>query len=199
MRLRAIGFAAALMLAAMCDRASAGVVIDVRQIGSDVVATGSGTLDTTDLTFQTQSYANRAAFFPDLGGVVLGPASSTAYDLYSGVTGPTSLGSASAEYASSGSGDFIGVQGNGGYLGVPVGYASGTSLSATSTWDNTTIAGLGLTPGTYTYTWGSGADADSITLKISSVPEPSTLVIGGIALAVWVIARRRQPAGARGR
>jgi hypothetical protein len=52
-----------------------------------------------------------------------------------------------------------------------------------------------VTPGTYTWTWGTGANADSFTLNIgvSSVPEPSSLVLTGSALgflALGTLARR---------
>ena len=37
---------------------------------------------------------------------------------------------------------------------VPQGFTGG-AVTASSTWSNTTIDGLGLSPGTYTYTWGT--------------------------------------------
>ena len=64
------------------------------------------------------------------------------------------------------------------------------------TFDNTTIAGLGLTAGTYSYTWGRiGPTDDRLTIIISSVPEPSSLVMAGMAVAAGLIAawRRRRP------
>ena len=68
---------------------------------------------------------------------------------------------------------------------VPVGYVSGSSLSDTSTWDNTTVAALGLIPGTYTYTWGSGPTASSFAVKVSGTPELGTsllVAIGSLGL-----------------
>ncbi len=72
---------------------------------------------------------------------------------------------------------------------VPPGYTSGDPLSGTATWPGTTFAGLGLTPGIYTWTWGSGADADSFVVDIgvplvTPIPEPSTLLVAGMALGV---------------
>ena len=39
-------------------------------------------------------------------------------------------------------------------------------LSGTATWDNTTISGLTLIPGSYTWSWGSGPSLDSFTVNI---------------------------------
>ncbi len=70
---------------------------------------------------------------------------------------------------------------------VPTGYVSGTALSGSSTYDGMTIAGLGLTPGTYTYSSGTGADADSLTVNVGAVPEPSSLALATAALAGGLI------------
>jgi hypothetical protein len=83
-----------------------------------------------------------------------------------------------------------------GRLGVD--HTSGSPLSGTATFDDTTIAALGLTPGTYSVTWRNGTPhADSLTVNIgmSSVPEPSTLALAGIAeVAGLGMARRRRHA-----
>jgi len=39
-------------------------------------------------------------------------------------------------------------------LYVPSGYASGAPISSSSTWNGQTLAGLGLTPGTYVFDYG---------------------------------------------
>jgi hypothetical protein len=65
-------------------------------------------------------------------------------------------------------------------LFLPVNYVSGAPLSDSATWDNATIASLGLTPGTYTWTWGSGASADSFTVQIeASTPQPGSMALLG--------------------
>ena len=81
---------------------------------------------------------------------------------YTGFTGPTSFGGGGYTSPSSGSGDYVGIIGNGDLEGdlndatwliVPDGYASGSPLSDTMTFDNTTLWNLGMTPGVYTWTW----------------------------------------------
>jgi hypothetical protein len=81
-----------------------------------------------------------------------------------------------------------------GFIYVPAGYVSGSSLSATDTWyANSTLAGLGITPGTYTWTWGSGAHADSLTINAGSapVPEPGTAVPLAAGCLGFALLRRR--------
>jgi hypothetical protein len=58
-----------------------------------------------------------------------------------------------------------------------------------ATWANTTIAGLGLTPGTYTYSWGSGVTADSLVVEIngtSPAPDPASLGLFFTGVLLWV-------------
>ena len=50
------------------------------------------------------------------------------------------------------------------------------------TFDDATIASLGLTPGTYTFTWGSGADAGSFVIDIATTPLPAALPLFASAL-----------------
>jgi hypothetical protein len=83
-----------------------------------------------------------------------------------------------------------------GLLGVPQGYVSGNPLSDTATWDSTTFASLGVTPGTYVWSWGTGAN-QNFTLQIgpAAAPEPGTLTLLGAALASFAFLRRRRQNG----
>jgi hypothetical protein len=188
--------AAALGLAV--GTARAGVIINVDEVGNDVVATGSGSIDLTGLTFAGTFSGSATGTQPNIANITVGPNGSISADGYLGATGPTSFGTGGGVASSFGSGDLLGVQGNVGGIFVPVGYHSGDPLSATDTYSGQTFASLGLTPGTYKYTWGTGVHADFLTVQIgpavAAVPEPSTLAGAavGIALALgWAWRRRR--------
>ena len=161
--------------------AQAGYIVTVQEVGPDVVATGSGAINLTGLTF-SQSSSSNPGLRPHILGVygsafiLTGPTSSSV-DSYLGGTGPTSFGGlfAGVSFASSGSGDMVGRTVD--YWGdahiiVPTGYVSGTFLSDTATYSGQTIATLGVTPGTYVWRWGSGAN-QNFTLQIPTpVPPP---------------------------
>jgi hypothetical protein len=185
--------AAALGLLMLGGRGDAAVVIDIFQSGDNVIATDSGSVDLTDLTYDYSGSAT-GVVFPGIGAIIVGEGSG---DEYAGGTGPASFGTGGEAFASSNSGGIIGVEA--GSLAVPLGYVSGTLLSGSSTYDGQTFATLGLTPGTYVYTWGSGPDADHATINIESVPEPSTwamMLLGFAGLGFVGYRQRQKVAGA---
>jgi hypothetical protein len=178
---------------------NAGFIMSIQQVGSDVVETGSGTINFSALP--DEGPASDTAFiwpsFPFGSLAVGGPTAGDPVEFYMGISGPSGFGSSAATPATLGSGDLAGVIANDGVY-VPSGYVSGAALSDTSTYAIKTLAGLGLTPGTYTWTWGTGATADSFQLQIgpASTPEPSTfgllaLAAGGLMLGCCF---RRAPA-----
>jgi hypothetical protein len=158
----------------------ASFIATLAQSGTNVVGTGSGTINLFALTS-----ANFVTTAPGVSGpqgfAALGPESTTA--AYTAVSGPSSFGSGGFFAASTGSGDTVAISIGGvisDVLFLPVNYVSGAPLSDSATWDNATIASLGLTPGTYTWTWGSGASADSFTVQIeASTPEPGSMALLG--------------------
>ena len=180
--------------------ARAEYVVDVTEVGGDVVAAGSGTIKTTDLTFL---YVG-GAFVGDLSAasstVVVGPGlgSGADVDVYNGFVGPTSFGPGVGDsVATGGLGDLVGIL-NGNGIVVPKDYASGASLTSASTWGGQTFGSLGLTPGTYVWTWGAGADADSFTMNIggAAVPEPASLALLGLGcIGLAGLARRGRVRG----
>jgi hypothetical protein len=178
----------------MGGRADAAVVINDEQVGSNVVATGSGTIDLTDLTYSF--YGTGVSYVdPYYGIIVLGTPTQIG-DVYRGFSGPASFGTGGSTSASSNSGDILGIAASSNEIAVPQGYVSGSPLSGSETYDNATIAGLGLNLGTYVWTWGTGNESDSFTVNIgvASVPEPSSLVLAGTAalagLGLWTRRRR---------
>ncbi len=177
--------------------ARAAFIETLVQQGTNVVATGSGTIDAADLSLLSVGYPFEPYVIPYNGVIVTGMPGVTFATLYRGVTGPTSFGSGSRAPASSGSRDLVGIVGGFGSLVVPRGYVSGSPLSSISSFDNQTFASLGVTPGTYVWTWGSGADADSFTLDVrkAAVLEPSSVVLLTLPLGlVMLLAARRDSA-----
>jgi hypothetical protein len=158
--------------------AQAGYIVTLQQVGPDVVATGSGAIDLTRLTFSQSAALFNPEILPQAGvevggGIVTGPTSSSV-DYYFEPRGPTSFGSGGLTLASSGSGDMVGIFGGilgTGVLVVPRGYVSGTFLSGSATYSGKTFATLGVTPGTYVWTWGTGAN-QNFTLKIGTAVSP---------------------------
>ena len=97
----------------------AGYIVTLTQQGSNVVATGSGTLDLTGLRLSITGDTSQAGIFPAGGLINTGPTTATPVDLYAGTTGPTSFGSDFFIPASSGSGDPVNIQGSIDNLVVP--------------------------------------------------------------------------------
>jgi hypothetical protein len=166
------------------DPAQAGFIVNLDQVGPNVVATGSGTIDLAGLSLPFPN-SFRAVMQPQFGQIAIGSPNDEPVDVYTGITGATSSfgpGNGGASFPNSGSGDKVFI--NPGMLLVPSGYVSGNPLSSISTYDNRTFSTLGVTPGTYLWTWGSGAHADSFTLNIgrTPVPEPASLMLLGVAL-----------------
>jgi hypothetical protein len=188
----------ATLLIGAAGRADAAIIINVQQVGSDVVAMGGGSVDLTGLTL-IQPFSAAAQIAADTAALLEGPTSATSFNIYSHATGPgVPFGTGVQTFATLGSGDVFGVDGVGGpIISLPSNYTSGTSLSATDTYSGKTIASLGLTPGTYNYTWGTGGSDHTLTVNIiAPVPEPASLAIWSLGALGCAIAgyRRRKSA-----
>jgi PEP-CTERM motif len=170
------------LLAAGASRAST-FTVTLAQVGPDVVATGSGSIDLTGLTSFGSGFANNE-MYPDHGIIGVGPTANK--DQYSGESGPFSFGPGGAAFPSTWSGDAVSLEDFGLGIDVPAGYVSGTSLSGSATFASTTLGKLGLTSGTYTWTWNNGTDDFVIQVPTfrGNTPEPETwaLMLAGVGM-----------------
>jgi hypothetical protein len=191
--------AALVTVAATGPLSRAAFVVTLQQVGSDVVATGSGSLNISGLTFDS-NIGSTAIIIPSNGTAVVGPTGSNAASEYTGFTGPSNFGSGSGDNPDFGSGDQVGISPSD--LIVPLGYVSGNALSDSSTWTGQTFRSLGITPGTYTWTWGLAPTAESVgtpdspvpgdSFTVDAVPEPASLGLLGVG-GISLLARRRHP------
>ena len=150
---------------------TASYLITIKEVGSNVVMAGSGTLNIDDLTLV-------AGATGPMGGAGLGVNSATFilganggyYDLYSGIlTNPGNFGTGSGIGSNSSAGDIVGLIYNGApphMLIVPVGYNSGSYLTSSQTFNNKSFSSLGLATGTYSYTWGTGSNAEILSVVV---------------------------------
>ena len=162
--------------------AQAGYTVTLQQVGGNVVATGSGPINLTGLTFSQSGSVNPsirgARVSPGASSFIYTGPTSSSVDSYSGATGPTSFGGwpfITYWTANSGSGDMVGISAGfwGVAISVPTGYVSGNALSDRATYSGTTLAQLHVTPGTYIWKWGKKAN-QNFTLKTLSAIPPAT-------------------------
>lgn len=179
---------AVVALGAAVPAAQASYVITISQDGADVVATGTGSLDLTGMspagTVNWESFVQ-----PGSGRLSLGARTTERY--YGAFSSSTSsFGTGGFTDATSGSGTTVII--SSGSLYVAASYVSGTAMSATSTWANTTLSALGLSEGTYAWTLPSD-DTLSVVIggQSTAVPEPASLTLLGIPAAFTLLRRRR--------
>lgn len=180
-----MGLAAAACMLLVMSAANAAVTITITESGSDVVATGAGTINMNGLTLLAPG-GPAALTLPSSSVLVLGQGGSNIYTPASNPNSGLGPGAAMVD-ATSASGMNFGM-GGGGVMFVDMNYVSGTEFTTSATWANASLASLGLTPGTYQYSWGSGADIDTLTVNI--IPEPSTALLG--ILGSLALLRRRR-------
>jgi hypothetical protein len=139
--------------------------VTISQVGSDVVWSGSGSFNLTALT--SGGPTTIAGGF-NAGQAIWAIGPSVTVDTYSGtITYPLTFGAGGVSVTSN-TGSTFGILpgGSGRLLYVPSGYVSNTVISGSSTYGGQTIAGMGLTPGTYTWSWGSGGNASTLVMTI---------------------------------
>src|SRR5215471_3598086 len=176
--------------------------VTLEQVGSNVVATGSGAFNLVGLILSGPGTGGVPLVQANTGLIQIGAAPHPNLDAYRGFTGPTNFGVGTQILANIGSGDFVGLRqgtvlgGVGALLFVPTGYVSGTTLLDSMTFNNATFASLGVTPGTYVWSWGNGLPNQNFTLTIGGVGVPdggTTVSLLGFALLSLASLRRKLP------
>ena len=160
------------------------VIFTLFNVGSDVVLTASGTLDTAGLTL-----------YPDSGSPFIRQ-TTTGFNLSAGAggfdsslvsfilqSGQLSLGNGVSfnPTVSGGTGPFVGILAAANVvMKISSSYVSGTYMSSSLTAAGVQLSDYAFTPGIYSWNIGSGLHTDKVTLYVGMVPEPGTLVLGGI-------------------
>jgi hypothetical protein len=163
-------------------------VATLEEVGSNVVATGSGAFDATGLTLSSSDFGFASMppqMEPNRGMIATGANGSASAFKVSTLTGPSSFGSGGFFYGltstpnPTGTGPLAGISGTDLFVYLPYKYANNTPLSHTATYHSATFATLGVTPGTYFWTWGSGVN-QSFTLEVVQTPPPNALRLLGL-------------------
>lgn len=194
-RIAFLASVAILALGAVAETsAQAAYVVTFEEVGSDVVESGSGTINLADLTsigFGT----NEERVSPGSATYFSGGAGAIEQEFSGPISGPGNWGPGTSSPAlpSSSSGAGVGFEAPEMAIFVPFRHLIGQQLSETSTYSDASFSSLGMTRGTYVYGWGTGADADTLTIEIG-VPEPSTwaMMLAGFAGLGWLARLRRR-------
>ena len=191
----ALGALAAIaLLAVAATPANASMLVNIQNAGANVSVTASGSLDLTGASLDhTQLYDTGIISGGSNWYVALGD--TPGMDWYVLTTVDLPFGTDPTFYTSAAtSGDAFSIWGESGIMslvGVSNGYVSGSAISSSMTMFGQSIAGMGLTTGTYKF----GVPDDTITLVIGgAVPEPSTWAMMILGLGGLGAMMRRQRA-----
>ena len=183
---------AALVTLAFSNIASAGLVIDINEVGSDIVANLSGSftsLPTANVSFGTSTYNRFTSGVPQVGFSNLANGTSVMMWGYTFASpfptfGPQNVGAYSPQANTSTANTTV--QFTGSYLYLLQSYSPG-SFSGSLTWNNKSYDDWGVKwePGSYVGTLTNG---ETVTMNINSVapagvPEPSQVAASLLLLA----------------
>ena len=208
--LAALGLGLALVPAAANAAPPQNLKFEFLEVGSDVVATLTGSLDRgagSGLSGAGLTFTPGGVFrTPALWALSVGSTSSwaqcqifTGLTLNSGSGAPTSFGANYLGLANSGSGlvSYLGDIGGQINFGVESSYVDGAAFNSTSTWVGKSFSTLGLNTGTWVYGYGSAGNTVTMQIGPSSgaVPEPgewAAMGVLGAGLTGLVLRKRRK-------
>ena len=158
-------------------------------------------MDVSDFIPQVNQSGNFAFLTPNTSGVGFGDGN-IARDTFSNAidfNNALPFGSNGAFVpADSSTGDIFELQAAAGFLALPEDYISGTIIGGTITFDNSTFASLGVTPGTYTYNLTNNIPNNDIILDIGVTPVPfefspvvGVSLLGGLWLGRKALKRKK--------
>jgi hypothetical protein len=164
MQLRLMIVACALIGATAAASASP-YVVTLEEVGSNVVAKGSGAIDTAGLS-SGAPLATNSVIIPTLGTIIMGTSAQTTL-LRGPIVGPADFGSGGQTLPGVDGGPAIGLIFNLAEIVLPADYKNNSTLTNSAIYDTATFTSLGVTPGTYVWTWGAGAD-QSFTIQVGA-------------------------------
>ena len=189
----------------MATSLQAAISITFQEIAGDVVSTFSGTLDTDDPNIYDDSQISSGGLFAPESGAYVSfasswrtPNGSYVIDAPTGNFSPfydgpregigNGFGTGTQATPTSVTGDAFGIYQNS--LILPADWTSGSSVSGSMTWENTTLSALGY-DSSQNHVWILRGTSDTITM--SFVPEPSSYaLLTGLAVLALAIRRRRK-------
>jgi len=179
--------------------ALAGLIVSYSQVGNDVVATASGSMNLTGLTQVTSaSVLNKAFLYGPNSAFGFGDGAPGSFLGYTGFTTLPNFQTGSGfVFADSASGDSLSLNPiisgpNNGFIFLSSSYVSQSQFSSSAVFNSHTIADLGLIMGTFTYLWAS----DEVQVVVGApapqpVPEPVTIAMFAAGLVGAGVMRAR--------
>ncbi len=183
-----ISLAVAACILLVTNTSQGAITINIVETMTSVDFTVFGSIDLLALGAYNSDGIGFGGFDPNRGAFSSGTGATDYYNL--DVTNWATLGTGGFGNWTSSIGDTIALRSDP-MLGLPDGYFSGTAISSSGTASGSSLATLGLTPGSYVTTLTNGVNIDTVTVNvISAVPEPSSMLFGVIGLSLMLIRRR---------